>query len=66
MDSLTHVRKARGISRAELARLIGMDVETIGRYERGDREPKASTIVSLSRVLGCSIEDLLGVGKEDS
>lgn len=55
------IRKARGMTRNELARLIGVDRETIARYERGTREPKASVVGQLAAALNVTPNDILGV-----
>ena len=48
----------------ELAR-AGYDVSaaTIGRWLRGETEPRGRLLVALAQLLGCRPEELLGVGK---
>lgn len=60
MLKLNEMRTKAGISRGDLAERVGVDEETIGRYERGEREPRISTLQLIARTLGCSIADLLG------
>lgn len=59
---LSRIRESRGISQAELARLSGVNLRSIQLYEQRvnhiDRA-QAQALYKLSRVLGCSIEDLL-------
>jgi transcriptional regulator with XRE-family HTH domain len=60
-ERLQAARKKAGFSnRAELARLSGISLDSIGRYERGEREPRATEIDVLSRVLDVSSDYLLG------
>lgn len=66
MESIMKIRKNRGMTRNELARLIGVDRETIARYERGTREPKASIVAQLAAALGVTPNELLGVTDEKS
>ena len=64
MEAIMRIRKARGLTRNDLARLIGVDRETIARYERGTREPKASVVSQLAAALNVTPNELLGVGDE--
>jgi transcriptional regulator with XRE-family HTH domain len=47
-----HYRVSRGMSQAELARMIGMRQPNIARLESGGHEPSLSTLARLSSVLG--------------
>ena len=47
-----HYRVSRGMSQAELARMIGMRQPNIARLESGEHEPSLSTLARLSSVLG--------------
>lgn len=67
-DSITQethlktIRENRGISQAELAKLSGVKLRSIQMYEQKANDidkAQAGTIYKLSRVLGCTIEDLL-------
>lgn len=56
---LRAVRQERGISRHDLAFRTGMLETEIGRYERGRREPRLTTILRLARGLGVAPGELL-------
>lgn len=58
-EALRAAREAAGLTQAELARRVGVSVDTIGRAERGDRDTPATTIGRIARVLGVSLESLL-------
>ena len=47
-ESLRHSRERQALSRAELARLASLSVETIRAYESGRRKP---TLKSLTAIL---------------
>ena len=49
---LREARKAAGLYQEELARRVGVSVDTVRRWESGAREPRASDLQSLARVLG--------------
>lgn len=59
---LKTIRENRGISQTELARLSGVNLRSIQMYEQKANDidkAQAGTLYKLSRVLGCTIEDLL-------
>jgi putative molybdopterin biosynthesis protein len=51
-------RLQQGISREELARLIGVTRQSVGLIEAGRVSPNTVTALRLARVLGCSVENL--------
>lgn len=59
---LKTIRENRGISQAELSRLSGVKLRSIQMYEQKVNDidkAQAGTVYKLSRVLGCTVEDLL-------
>ena len=59
---LKSIRENRGISQTELAKLSGVKLRSIQMYEQKVNDidkAQAGMIYKLSRVLGCTIEDLL-------
>jgi transcriptional regulator with XRE-family HTH domain len=54
------VRKEKGLSRDELAELIGTSAPVIGRYERGDMVPSVEIATKLAAVLETSLDFLVG------
>ena len=59
---LKTIRENRGISQTELAKLSGVNLRSIQMYEQKVNDidkAQVGTIYKLSRVLGCTIEDLL-------
>ena len=55
---LKEQRQARGISRKELAEQMEVTVQTISRWETGDRLPDIVTFMRLASLLGISVEEL--------
>jgi YesN/AraC family two-component response regulator len=53
-------REQRGISRHELADLMNVTRQTVHRWEHGERIPDVLTFVTLARLLGVDINDILG------
>lgn len=59
---LKTIRENRGISQTELSELSGVKLRSIQMYEQKVNDidkAQAGTLYKLSRVLGCTIEDLL-------
>ena len=53
------LRSKFGWSQAELARRLNISPSAVGMYEQGRREPPVDIIISLSRVLGVTMDYLL-------
>jgi len=51
-------RTAQGLSRAELARRLEIDVSTVYRLETGGQLPSVSMLVGLAHELGLNLGDL--------
>ena len=60
---LTGRRKRLGFSQRDLARLMGVSVNTIQSYEAGSL-PRGEHFLNLARVLQCSLDWLVGLGGE--
>jgi transcriptional regulator with XRE-family HTH domain len=58
---LVALRKAAGLSQAELARLIGEPQANIAYWERTEKPPRSDVLPKLADVLGVRIEELLDV-----
>lgn len=53
-------RERLGFTQGELARRSGLDVSSIGAYERGDRKPKGEKLARLCVALGIEPETFWG------
>ena len=53
------LRRAHGLSQAQLAELLRISPSTMGMYEQGRREPSLQTVVALARHLEVSTDFLL-------
>lgn len=49
---LVKARKERGITQYRLAHLTGRSIQQISQIERGEREPRISTVIMLAHALG--------------
>lgn len=57
--NLLRLRKAHGLTQAELARRAGMRQPRIAEIERGDHNPHLDTLAKLAWAVGRSTADLL-------
>lgn len=62
-DLIREARLRAGLSQAELARRTGRAQSGIARWERGDVEPRLSTLVELVRA--CGLELTFGLAEYD-
>lgn len=59
-ERLTELRKKRGISQEVLAGHLGTKGPAIGRYERGTAKPTIEVAAKIAKVLGVSLDYLVG------
>ena len=58
--NLTRLRRQRGIRVKDIQEALGFTTTVaIYKWERGETLPSLDNILALSRMLGCSIEDIL-------
>jgi len=55
-EQLRAVRKKMGLSQSEFARLVGVSLPTIQRYERGETSPKAELLRRVAKVCDVSFD----------
>lgn len=53
------LRRANGMSQAELARCLQISPSAVGMYEQGRREPAVELLVQLARLFEVSVDYLL-------
>ena len=59
-------RKKRGLTQEQLAEMANIHVNTLLRWEYGTREPKASELQKLAKILNCTEAELLnGPAKQE-
>jgi putative transcriptional regulator len=51
-------RTKRGLSRQELADLVGVHYQTMSYIERGEYDPSLALALQLAEVLNCKVEQL--------
>jgi len=63
-ERLKQIRDMRELTQSDLGAMVGLDLNTISRYETGKTEPSADIIALLARALDVSADYLLGL-KDD-
>ena len=60
MNAIAELRKALGLSQAELSRRSGIKQQTICMLETGKRKtPRLDTAAKLAATLNCTVDELL-------
>ncbi len=56
--TLRRKRKERGLTLAELGRILGVTHQAVSRWEQGDASPSIDLLPLLAATLHCRIDDL--------
>ena len=58
---LAELRTQRGLSQAELGKLVGASKRVITYYENESPQPPGALLVDLAQALRCSLDELMGL-----
>lgn len=59
-DMLKSLRKSKGLSQSELAKLLDISTSSVGMYESGKRQPNFDTEEKIAKFFGVSLDTLRG------
>lgn len=59
MNKIEEVRKAKGMSRAELSVRSGVNYKLLWEYEKEKRDPSLSTLRKIAKALGVTIQEIV-------
>ena len=59
MESIRDLRKAKGLTQKQLAKLIDVTESQVSQIETGKRNPSFETLLKLGEVFGCSVDDIV-------
>jgi transcriptional regulator with XRE-family HTH domain len=59
-NRLINLRKEKKIAQGELAKMVGIHPNVLGRYERGEATPSVDMAAKLADALGVSLDYLIG------
>lgn len=54
-------RVRKGLTQTELANTLGVTQLTVSRWESGECEPSAKSLVNMASLYGCTVEYLLDI-----
>lgn len=57
--NISNLRKSQGLTQAGLAEKVNYSDKAVSKWERGESAPDILTLVSIARVLGVTVDDLL-------
>lgn len=57
---LQRLREKKRISRIVLSELCGLNSDAVRRYERGEVEPKLTSLIALAEFFGVTVDYLVG------
>jgi transcriptional regulator with XRE-family HTH domain len=60
------LRSAAGLSQSQLAKAAGVPLGTYQTWEHGKRTPLLDAAAKVAVALGCSLDDLAGIGSPES
>lgn len=59
-ERLTQIRKKKKLSQSEVGKILGIDGDAYGRYERNEVKPSIEMATKIADVLGVSLDYLVG------
>jgi transcriptional regulator with XRE-family HTH domain len=59
MHKIESLRKAAGLSQEDLANLVGVTQGAVSQWESGESFPRAKLLIQISKILSCTVDDLL-------
>ena len=63
--TIRYLRKNMGYSQIDLAKLLNVDKQTVGAWERGAQEPRSDKICALAKIFKVSSDRLLGLKENE-
>lgn len=63
-ENIKKYRNRKGMTQVQLAEAVTITHPMITAYERGTKNPSLQVAFEISKVLGCTLEDLLEPQKE--
>lgn len=59
--NLKYLRKATGLTQAEMSADIDIDIKAYAKYEEGRSEPTIDTLIRISEYYGITVDELVKV-----
>jgi len=65
-EKISSLRKAKGLTQAQLAEILNVSNKTISRWETGEGYPEITLLVPLAKTLGVTVDALLSDGEPNT
>lgn len=62
-ENLKRLRSEKGLRQEELAKYIGISVQSVSKWERGEALPDTIFLPRIAEFYGVTVDELMGVGK---
>lgn len=59
-DNISERRRAAKLTQEDVATILGVSRQTVGKWESGKATPELDKLISLCDLLGCSLDELVG------
>lgn len=66
MERIKELREARGITQAELAKMMSVSRPAVANWERGHSNPKVNVLDKLAEALGCTVGDFYASNSQEN
>lgn len=63
---LRDLREKKNITQAQIAEQLGITQGAVSQWEVGATNPSIATISRLAGILGCTVDELLGITKKST
>ncbi len=62
-EKIAELRKEKGMTQEELAEIMGVSSQAVSKWENGNAMPEVALLTKLSKVLNCSVDNILHPGE---
>ena len=59
-NKIKDLREQKGLTQAELGRVVGCNQSNVARWESGAQKPELTTLLKLADIFGVSLDYLMG------
>ena len=65
-ENIRQCRERQGLTQQEVAAALHVEQSSVSMWETGKTTPRADMLPRIAKLLGCTVGDLFGEGKEDA
>lgn len=58
---LRQLRKIANLKQEDIAKDLNVDRTTVSKWETGEAMPPADKLIKMSKLFGCTVDELLGI-----